>query len=580
MVRERHGGRGDGAGGLLLHGSVTQRLRLLSGLVLFAFALTHFLNTALGIVSLEVMIAAQNWRVAVTRSLPGSIVLGLALVVHAGLALVKVAGRGNLALKPWEWLQVGLGLAIPFLLLPHIVGTRFAATAFGVDDDYVYELTRLWPASAVNQSLLLLIVWIHGCLGMHFWLRLAPGYGRIAPFLLVGAVLVPVLALTGFLVQGRDVAEAMSDPATLAALKERTQWPTAAAEDRLEGWRQQARFGFYALVAAALAVLAARMAWSRTRRRIPVQYFAGPRVLTVPGRTLLEISRANAVPHLAVCGGRARCSTCRVRVLDGLAGLSPPAEAERRTLRAIGADPDVRLACQARPWRAATVLRLLPDQRLADMREAARSEATGVERTFAVLFVDIRGFTRLSEEKLPYDVVFILNRVFQTLGGAIEQSGGRIEKYIGDGLLALFEDTRGVGGASAAALRAAAAVDRALDRLNADLEPELGAPLAVAMGLHAGPLIVGKIGWGAAASITVIGPTVNVASRLEAIAKSENVQLAVSQPTVEAAGIATADLDVRRFEVKGVAAAMDIVLVGAARHVERGPAASPGAAQR
>jgi adenylate cyclase len=157
---------------VLFRGDVAQRLRITSGLILFAFALTHFLNHALGLISIETMHLAQEWRWVVTRSAPGTFVLLVALVTHMALALYKLVRRTTLRMPAWELIQVGLGLLIPFLLLPHIVNTRIARVFFGVEDNYLYELARLWPASALLQSSLLMLVWIHGCMGIHYWLRL------------------------------------------------------------------------------------------------------------------------------------------------------------------------------------------------------------------------------------------------------------------------------------------------------------------------------------------------------------------------------------------------------------------------
>src|SRR5262245_57722299 len=93
-------------------------------------------------------------------------------------------------------------LAIPFLLFPHIVNTRIAHVFYGVNDSYLYELARLWPDRAVLQSLLLLLVWSHGCIGLHYWLRLTQSYHQIRWALWTVAVLVPVLGIAGFAASG------------------------------------------------------------------------------------------------------------------------------------------------------------------------------------------------------------------------------------------------------------------------------------------------------------------------------------------------------------------------------------------
>jgi ferredoxin len=170
------------------------------------------------------------------------------------------------------------------------------------------------------------------------------------------AVAVPVLALAGFVVAGRATAEIIAEPDALAALKARSRWPGDVASAALADWRLLARVAFTvaALVAIALPL---RRSWQRRRApsAIRVTYSGGPVVEIEPGQTLLEASRAAGVPHASVCGGRARCSTCRVRIEQGREGLPPAEGAEAATLKAIGAPVDVRLACQVRPTRHLTV---------------------------------------------------------------------------------------------------------------------------------------------------------------------------------------------------------------------------------
>lgn len=341
---------------IYLRGDEFQKLRLVSGLMLFAFAGTHFFNHALGLISLEVMHQAQAWRTSVTRSLPGGLILLAALLTHAGLALYKTAARKTWRMPPWELVQIVTGLAIPFLLLPHIVNTRVAHTVFGIEDSYLYELKRLWPASAVQQSALLLLVWGHGCIGLHHWLRLDDSYQRLRPLLLSIAVALPVLALAGFAVSGERTAEIMSDQEAFAALKARSHWPDEATDATLERIRLLVRVAFAAIVLAVLIV----PVWRRRRSQGPpskvrITYGSGPSVTIEPGVTLLEASRAANIMHASVCGGRARCSTCRVRIEKGAGSLPPPEGAEAVTLAAIGAPPDVRLACQVRPVSDLTV---------------------------------------------------------------------------------------------------------------------------------------------------------------------------------------------------------------------------------
>ena len=236
---------------ILLRGNHLQRARLASGLVLFLFAMTHFLNHAVGLVSLETMHEVQVWRTAITRSLPVTIVLAAALLVHMALGLYKVAERKTFKLPPWELTQLAFGILIPFLLLPHIINTRIARNYFGVEDSYLYELARLWPASAIIQSTLLVLVWVHGCIGIHFWLRLYSPYRALRPALLLIAIVIPLAALAGFMTSGRAVAQLIEDPAMFNRVKELTSWPNEANNNRLADLRAIARISFAVFLASA-----------------------------------------------------------------------------------------------------------------------------------------------------------------------------------------------------------------------------------------------------------------------------------------------------------------------------------------
>ena len=321
---------------ILTRGDIPQRLRLISGLILFVFALTHFLNTAVGLISLEQMDQLDRWRTVVTRSLPGSIILGAALVIHMVLALWKVATRTTYRLPWWEVLQIVLGLLIPFLLFPHIVNTRVANTYFNVEDNYLYELARLWPASAIIQSTLLVIVWVHGCLGIHFWLRLHTPYRAMQPVLLFLAITIPLASLAGFMVSGRAVAALIENKDAFDRVKELTRWPNAEANELLGTYRVWVRLGFLGVLGLIASVFAVRYFSWLSAPKVSISYAGGPNVTVPIGPTLLEISRINKIPHASVCGGRARCSTCRVRIEEGAEHLPPAVFPESVTLAEIG----------------------------------------------------------------------------------------------------------------------------------------------------------------------------------------------------------------------------------------------------
>jgi ferredoxin len=416
---------------VLLRGGLLQRLRLASGLILFAFAGTHFLNHATGLMSLELMHRVQEIRTSVTRSTPGTAVLATALATHISLGLYKLAMRRTLRLPLWEAAQILVALSIPFLLFPHIVNTRIAHAVFGVNDIYQYELFRLWPDRAVLQSLLLLLVWTHGCIGLHYWLRLSNGYDTYRPILWTIAGLVPLLALAGFAVSGSMTAEIMSDPESLAGLKARSHWPGAAAGDAMAVMRDFSQYAFGALLVVIAAIYALRRRWSRARSAVTVTYRDGPTVVARRGMTLLELSRASGVPHASVCGGRARCFTCRVKVESGVDKLPPPNRAEALALRALEAPQNLRLACQLRPTAPLTVTILnrpaVPGPVQVEFIEiktvvSAHARAVLSDETADVRSDDPDTVTHWFSGKIKYPVVVpnLQDRRFRLRGGRID----------------------------------------------------------------------------------------------------------------------------------------------------------------
>ena len=172
--------------------------------------------------------------------------------------------------------------------------------------------------------------------------------------------------------------------------------------------------------------------------RIIVNYPGGETVSIPKGTSVLEASRKAGVPHQSVCGGRGRCTTCRIKVTahDGI--LAEPSGHEIKAIERVGLDDNVRLACQLRPTRNISVQPLLNPENTLETVRSARA-LTGKEQETVVLFVDLRDFTKLSEKKLPYDVVYILNKYYAVCGEIIENNGGRLDKFIGDGIMAIFD---------------------------------------------------------------------------------------------------------------------------------------------
>ncbi len=299
---------------ILLRGGWVQQVRLFSGLLIFAYAAAHFFNMALGLVSLNAMEQFQTWRFVVTRSAVGTAVLAAAFVAHLVFALVKLAERRTWNLARWEWIQLISGLLIPLLLIDHAFGMRFKAALFDTDTFYKPSLVALWPGAALQQTVLLLLVWGHSCVGLHYWLWLTKWYRGVAPYLFALAVMIPTLALAGFMVGGRDVGATLKTAADVQQVFTDAKWPNAAQSTEIDRIVRWGLVVFGMIVAGAGAVLWSRTLGQKVAEKVSVTYAKGPTVTGTIGATLLEMSRANNVPHTAVCGGRGRCSTCRVRI--------------------------------------------------------------------------------------------------------------------------------------------------------------------------------------------------------------------------------------------------------------------------
>ena len=547
-------------------------LRSVSACIMLAYVVAHLLNHALALWSLAAADALLAVLSQLWRSWPLTVVLGGAFLVHFGVALNAVWRRRTFRMSGWEWAQLLLGLSIVPLGLTHVIGTRVAHEMHEVVTNHFWVLwsMALDPWQLARQFGLVLAVWTHACIGLHFWWRVKPWYPRALPVLYAVALLLPAMALAGAGVGLGHVQAVMEDPVRLRATLAETRPPSREEVADLYLLSDVLKLVALALVGATLLARQVRTWWLRRRATLRLTYPGERSVELHAGVSLLEASRICRLPHASVCGGRGRCSTCRVRMGGpSVAQLPPPSAEEARVLARLGSPPHVRLACQLTPPAGEYVVtRLLPAT--AQPADAYRGHelAVGSERSIAVMFVDLRGFTAFSEKRLPYDVVFILNRYFRSVGLAVEGAGGRIDKFIGDGVMALFGLDCEPARAAEQALQAARGIALALADLNQGLAGELEQPLRVGIGLHAGTAIVGELGHGKATSLTAIGDTVNTASRLEALSKDLGAQLVVSLEVLQQSGIGEPvgqrhEVQVRGREQPIIVYAVEDLLAGA-----------------
>jgi adenylate cyclase len=535
-----------------------RQIRLATGVVLFTYVTLHFANHALGNISVEAMENALIIQKAIWRSFPGTAILYLSFLTHMSLGFWALYARRRFRWSRLEATQLILGLSIPFLLADHVIGSRVSYSQFGLDKGYAEELLKFWvrsPGSGALQAILLLIVWTHGCLGIHFWLRLKPIYPRVRDLLLSIAVLLPALALLGFYQGGERTLKSVEDPAWRAEHAIAARVGSEAQNAVLLDERTRTLI----LLGAALAVTLLARGVRRWR-----EHRVGSIRLTYPDRTIraprgfsvLEASLINNIPHAHVCGGRGRCSTCRIRVLSDIGALPAPTSAEQAVLERVSAAPGVRLACQLRPTSdIAFVPMLSPHATTVDAYRTG-SAYSGVERYVVIMFVDMRGSSRLAEGRLPFDTVFVINQFLSAVSSAVIGAGGEPNQILGDGLLALF----GMGAKPEAACRqaiaACAAIAARVETLNSALAYALLEPIRFGIGVHAGVTIAGNIGYDRHAQFTVIGDAVNIAARLEEMTKTFACEVVMSEEVFDRAGFGPDDLPAHDVAPRGREAGM------------------------
>jgi len=253
------------------------------------------------------------------------------------------------------------------------------------------------------------------------------------------------------------------------------------------------------------------------------------------GETILQAALRAGIPHASFCGGAARCSTCRVIILEGLENCSPRTPEEQAIAEMLRLEAQVRLACQTVVTGKVKLRRLVTDI-LEDVEisslyiEGVEPCSVGVEKYVAILFSDIQGFTPFAENLLHYDVIHALNVYFQQVGQVMARHGGTVNNYMGDGFMALFETSDPTEGALRA-VRAGLELIEAVQKLKPYLEELYKKSFQIRVGLHYGLVVAGKIGAPGQKKGTVIGDAVNFASRIEAANKKAGTQFLVSEET-------------------------------------------------
>jgi adenylate cyclase len=503
-----------------------------SGLILFTYIGAHLINHALGLISLETAEAGMEIAVGVWYSRPGTILLYGAFVIHFMMALYAVYERRTFRLPPLELLRIVLGFTMPILLIGHVAATRLAYEMFGLASDYTRVVANIWMAGSQGWQLGLMAPgWLHGCLGLHFAFSRRSWYRHSRFVLFSAALLLPVLAALGFIAMGKELAVS---PAAAAAALQYLNPDNAAQRLAIALWKDNLLNWYFSIIGVAFIAREIRNLIERRRKRLVAMSYPGRMVRVPRGWSVLEASRSYHLPHAAMCGGRARCSTCRVRVTGGGEFCPPPANDEATTLRRIGAPPDVRLACQLRPQGDVSVVPLVRTER--PIYRPTMAQRSG-EREIAVLFCDFRNRADLSRDHLPQDLLYVLTIYVEGVGNAIRASGGTLSYVESDSICALF-DHAGDATAAQGALRAAGAIEGVIRDLNSRLGQHGDSKVQIAVSIHAGHAAIGEIGSSEPPMLMAIGEAVDVAKELRKATAEHGKAFAISEKVYTDAGLA------------------------------------------
>ena len=549
---------------------IVRRSRTISGCILFFYVFTHLLNHSLGLISLDTMeqgraIFLKFWRHGVLFYM-----LYGALSIHFLLGVYALARRRSFRMSRKEWIRNFCAILIPFFLASHLSVTLWGSRFLGLNDSYAFMIISTYifdPFGYIILGLMLLLVWTHGSIGIIGLIEFREFYSKRRG-LIQGLILgLPLIAYGGYIRASIELSEAsQSNPITILELISNSNF-TAEIGEKIVSLSDLLQFLVYPiLLCLFVAFYFIRNLLEKRFNSIQVQYSDGTSINVSRGSSLLEASHKAGRYHESVCGGRGRCTTCRVRVTSSLGELPKPNKIEQSVINRLNFDQSLRLACQLRPETDIEINPLikLVNHDKQNLRFSNQENLSGIEKETVIMFCDLRGFTRLSDSKMPFDVVFILNKYFKLVTDAVEENKGRIDKFIGDGVMAIFDKDSTISKNCKNALRGSAMITTFLNDLNDELSNEDIEPLRLGIGIHCGNAIIGKMGYGEASSNTAIGDTVNVASRLEQLTKDYSCQLMFSTTVAENAELDKTKLNSVKTKIRGKKGYLEAFYCGSA----------------
>jgi len=302
-----------------------------------------------------------------------------------------------------------------------------------------------------------------------------------------------------------------------------------------------------------------------------IEFFGEKTIPISENETILEASLNAEIPHFHICGGKAKCSTCRVLVLEGEENLSPPNKKETKLKETIRLPSYIRLACQTKVEKGPVkVERMMKDE--CDISQVLKInkedphkfklQPVGEEKYLVLFFIDIRNFTPFVETYLPYDVIYIIRRLFGIFYEMITRHDGHVIETAGDELYAVFGLESSIREATDAAISAAYAIFDELDVLNkAYAKAYLPEEFEVGIGIHSGKAIVGEFKLGTEVKKSIMGLAVNIASRIQDSTKTLNNSFLVSDDVIKHSSFNT-PAETKEVVLKGVSGSHKLYLMG------------------
>lgn len=341
---------------------------------------------ALGVFSIEwVETSRPVFMIFWSTFVGGNILLG-AMIIHVILGMQSLYLRNTLQMSSHDVIQFASALLIMPLLIPHAWGIVGGATLLNYKLTFPLMLQLFWidtPLEGLRQVLLVVVAWVHACIGLFTWLKLKVWWPRIAPFTYPLAVAIPVLALLGFAEGGNSALELIQagtvlsiQPADPARQMDSVTFSDNFAFLTTVKWGML--YGYFILVAIVMIARFIRLRAINGMVEIHYQNDDGTSksIRTKAGASLLEIAIMNDIPHANLCRGRGRCGTCRVLVENSSGAISQPSDIEQATLTRLNCPSGVRLACQLKPKAGSIHIKLLmePDVETKNLHDATTGE--------------------------------------------------------------------------------------------------------------------------------------------------------------------------------------------------------------